>query len=95
MVWDVSYPHEPRVVWEGRVNTGRRVLTVASIVGRPGVVAFGGVDGTVSVCEWSEGRMLVRDRTSVGPVDDFVALSPSRLLVASGGRTFRHIVLPD
>ncbi len=96
VVWDVSHPRSPRVIWEGRVNAGRRALVVATAGPGSDVVAFGAVDGTVSMCEWTGGALRVRNTVPVGPIGDLVALSPTEWLLAtpSGGHRLHRIILP-
>lgn len=94
VAWNVSLPAQPVAVWEGRVNEGQRMLAVAPALHSPGSVAFGGINGRISVCEWTGGGFRVRDVVDVGPVVDFVAQSPARWLVSTGGGALRPVTMP-
>jgi len=89
-VWDVSLPGSPVPVWSGRVNSGRRALVVTSL-GTPHSVAFGSLDGTVSVCEWTGAGLRVVDNVRLGPVEDLLPMASSWLVSSSlGNRPLRN-----
>jgi len=75
-VWDAIEFGRPRRVWEGRVTSGARALTVAA--DPTGEVVFGGMDGTVTTCAWSGEALTVLGRSHVGVVEDFTAVAPGR-----------------